>query len=121
MRLKTDGARTDKPIAYLAHNPITCDEKEITSFDKSDLRAAEEMGITLIAVYVDGTRSVVHAEDVNPPNPIVLATSDYVDERIEALFAIIEAMIRGGDLADVSSKLESARSLVYPESEGGDK
>lgn len=85
-------------IRYWAHDPIGNDEGVLTEFDSATLRGAEDNGIVFIAEDDSGRRSIVKAEDVVQPSTanesasVTIVAPRYVDERMEAVVAVFDAL-----------------------------
>lgn len=88
-------------LYYLAHDPIGNCEWQVEEFDSAILADQEENGIVFIAVDSEGNRQSVKASEVIEPSndgsPLVLVQPAYVDDRMEAVVAVFDA------LADVES------------------
>ena len=82
--------------AYLLHDAVGNVEGYINDYDKEALAEAEEKGMLILAEYSDGSREIVHAADVEKPEPVmngvVLVKPEYVDERTEAVIAVFDAL-----------------------------
>ena len=82
---------------YMAHDPVGNSESYLTEFDSELISRAEASGIVFIAVYDDGTREVVSGKDVTKPQsadePVTLVTPTYVDDRTDALAAIVDPSV----------------------------
>ncbi len=86
----------DSYETYWLHDPVANVEGQITDFDIDRLKEAESAGMVIIGTDVDGTRAVVHAEDVNPPEleGFTVVAPAYVDVRMEAVVAVFDALER---------------------------
>lgn len=87
---------TDRIIKYMLHDLIVNVEAEIAEFDRDKLQAAEDKGALFVAVYSSGRREQVKAADIVEPEPVlngtVLVTPPYVDERMEAVVDVFDAL-----------------------------
>lgn len=88
---------TDSPIkAYILHDPVLNIEGYITDYDKSALAESEGEGNVIIAEHADGSREIVHAEDVEEPKPtmngVTLVQPIYVDLRMQAVCDVVDAI-----------------------------
>ena len=85
-----------KIVRYLLHDPIANVEGELATFDTEELRAAEDAGMVLIAVYDDEHREVVHADDVtepvNQPQSFTFVTPTYVNDRLNLVCEVFDAI-----------------------------
>lgn len=101
-------------VAYIMHDPVANVEGYITDFDENSLTGAEDMGLLIIAEYSDGSREVVKAADVEPPQPelngVKVVMPSYVDARTSATIAVFDALaaIVDPEPAAVSDEGESA-------------
>lgn len=84
------------PIYYVAHDPLGNTEQQVAEFDPALLAEAERAGIIFIAVDADGSRTIVPACDVAPPEShegsISLVQPVYVDDRIDAVLGVFDAL-----------------------------
>lgn len=84
------------PIYYVAHDPLGNTEQQVAEFDPALLAEAERAGIILIAVDADGSRTIVPACDVAPPEShdgsISLVQPVYVDDRMDAVLGVFDAL-----------------------------
>ena len=85
-----------KIVRYLLHDPIANVEGELATFDVEELRAAEDAGMVLIAVYDDEHREVVHADDVEEPvnqsQSFTFVTPTYVNDRLNLVCDVFDAI-----------------------------
>lgn len=130
----------ERPIYYLAHDPLSNTEAMITEYDPELISKAAASGIVFIAVDASGNREIVSAEDVSEPvedgESFTIVQPLYVDDRMkavvdvfDALAASVPAVAASADVQPVSSKarsamsfaeaLESLRALAYGTSEEG--
>lgn len=84
------------PIYYVAHDPLGNTEQQVAEFDPALLAEAERAGIIFIAVDADGSRTIVPACDVAPPEShegsISLVQPVYVDDRMDAVLGVFDAL-----------------------------
>lgn len=134
---------TEYVVEYLLHDPIGNMEAAIAEFDVAKLSAAEQQGAVFIAVYNTGRRELVHAADIEEPQPrasgVILAKRDEVLEIAKATCAVFDALEKGfspaTDTAAATVALSSAenetkqtfeealavlKALVYGEAEDAD-
>lgn len=130
----------ERPIYYLAHDPLSNTEAMITEYDPELISKAAASGIVFIAVDASGNREIVSAEDVSEPvedgESFTIVQPLYVDDRMkavvdvfDALAASVPAVAASADVQPVSSKarsamsfaeaLESLRALAYGTGEEG--
>ena len=130
----------ERPIYYLAHDPLSNTEAMITEYDPELISKAAASGIVFIAVDASGNREIVSAEDVSEPvedgERFTIVQPLYVDDRMkavvdvfDALAASVPAVAASADVQPVSSKarsamsfaeaLESLRALAYGTGEEG--
>lgn len=95
----------DSYVTYWLHDPVANVEGQITDFDIDRLKEAESAGMVIIGTDVDGTRAVVHAEDVNPPEleGFTVVAPGYVDTRMDAVVAVFDALGRERTTTETSS------------------
>lgn len=96
--MSTESSVCDRFIDhYMIHDPIGNVENMLTVFDTEQLAEAESHGIVFIAVYDDGSRVRVAAEDIAEPVPhacgVTLCTPTYVDDRTNATVAVFDALV----------------------------
>jgi TRAP-type C4-dicarboxylate transport system substrate-binding protein len=60
----------DKPVMFLAHDPLSNTEMQVSEFDPALLNAAAGQGVVFIAVDANGFREIVRPEDVTPPDGV---------------------------------------------------
>lgn len=95
----------DSYVTYWLHDPVANVEGQITDFNIDRLKEAESAGMVIIGTDVDGTRAVVHAEDVNPPEleGFTVVAPGYVDIRMDAVVAVFDALERERTTTETSS------------------
>ena len=95
----------NKPVMYLAHDPLGNSEAQVVEYDPALLAEAERQGIIFIAVDSTGDRQIVSASDVKPPDDetgsLMLVQPVYVDERMQAVIEVFDAL----------------EAIMFPESE----
>lgn len=87
----------DKKYAfYWLHNPVANAEAQITDFDIECLEEAELSGLIIIGETEDGTREVIHADQVAPPEVegFTVVAPGYVNARMDAVVAVFDALDR---------------------------
>lgn len=130
----------ERPIYYLAHDPLSNTEAMITEYDPELISKAAASGIVFIAVDASGNREIVSAEDVSEPvedgESFTIVQPLYVDDRMKAVVDVFDALAASApavyasaDVQPVSSKarsamsfaeaLESLRALAYGTGEEG--
>lgn len=86
----------NKPVMYLAHDPLGNSEAQVVEYDPALLAEAERQGIIFIAVDSTGDRQIVSASDVKPPDDetgsLMLVQPVYVDERMQAVIEVFDAL-----------------------------
>lgn len=86
----------EKPVLFLAHDPLSNTEMQVSEFDPALLKAAAAQGVVFIAVDANGFREVVQPEDVKPPDGVsgsfTLVEPVYVDDRMAAVIDVFDAM-----------------------------
>lgn len=86
----------NKPVMYLAHDPLGNSEAQVVEYDPTLLAKAEQQGIIFIAVDAAGDRQIVSAEDVKPPSSetdsLMLVQPVYVDTRMQAVVDVFDAL-----------------------------
>lgn len=113
----------ERPIYYLAHDPLSNTEAMITEYDSELISKAAASGIVFIAVDASGNREIVSAEDVSEPvengENFTIVQPLYVDDRMravvdvfDALAASVPAVAASADVQPVSSKARSAMSFA---------
>ena len=87
---------TKRITAYLLHDAVNNMEGYITDYRHEELERAQDEGMLIIAEYNDGSRAVVNAFDVVEPQPevngVTLVQPIYVNERMEAVIAVFDAL-----------------------------
>lgn len=85
-------------VSYMAHDPVGNCEGQLTDFTQSSLIDAEAQGIVFIAVYDDGSRSVVRAADIVKPaqegQEFTFVMPVYVDKRTKATVECFDALAK---------------------------
>lgn len=83
---------------YMAHDALSNTEMQVSEFDPALLAAAEAQGVIFVAVDAAGDRQIVRACDVTPPSGVegsfTLVEPVYVDDRMEAVLDVFDAMAR---------------------------
>ena len=83
-------------IGYMAHDAACNMEQPLDSYDAAYLSRLAADGIIFVAVYDDGSRCVVSADEVSEPEPqmngITLCTPKYVNDRTTATIAVFDAL-----------------------------
>lgn len=85
-----------KPVMFIAHDPVSNTEAQVTEFDAALLKAASEQGVVFLAVDENGFREIVPPEDVKPPDGVLgsftLVEPVYVDDRMNAVIDVFDAL-----------------------------
>lgn len=85
-----------KQVIYIAHDPITNTEAQVTEYDPALLEAAQDAGIVFIAQDINGNREIVKAADIKEPTGLegecVLVQPVYVDTRMQAVVDVFDAL-----------------------------
>lgn len=85
-----------KPVMFIAHDPVSNTEMQVSEFDPALLKAAAAQGVVFIAVDANGFREIVQPEDVTPPDGIcgsfTLVEPVYVDARMNAVIDVFDAL-----------------------------
>lgn len=113
----------ERPIYYLAHDPLSNTEAMITEYDTELISKAAASGIVFIAVDASGNREIVSAEDVSEPvddgGNFTIVQPVYVNDRMKAVVAVFDALAASvpavaasADVQPVSSKARSAMSFA---------
>lgn len=125
----------EKPIYYLAHDPLSNTEAMLTDYDAELVSKAAASGIVFIAVDASGNREIVNPEEVSEPEDdsrdFTIVQPQYVDERAQATVAVFDALQSmlmpsvaaiaedGVDAKTPAETFEEAlsalRNLAYPE------
>lgn len=86
----------NKPVMYMAHDPISNTEAQVVEFDPALLNAAAAQGVIFIAVDADGDRQIVEPSEVSPPDGVAgsftLVEPVYVDDRMDAVLDVFDAL-----------------------------
>ena len=104
----------DKPVMFLAHDPLSNTEMQVSEFDPALLNAAAGQGVVFIAVDANGFRDIVRPEDVTPPDGVsgsfTLVEPVYVDDRMAAVIDVFDAMeaLLFSDAETVAEQTEGA-------------
>lgn len=85
-----------KPVMFIAHDPVSNTEAQVTEFDPALLKAAAAQGVVFIAVDANGFREIVQPEDVTQPDGMggsfTLVEPVYVDDRMNAVIDVFDAL-----------------------------
>lgn len=81
---------------FLAHDPVSNTEAQVSEFDKALLEAAAAQGVVFLAVDDAGNREIVPVDEVNPPDnyegSFTLVEPVYVDDRMQAVVDVFNAL-----------------------------
>ena len=117
-------------VSYMAHDPVGNCEGQLTDFTQSSLIDAEAQGIVFIAVYDDGSRSVVRAADIVKPAQEGQEFTFVMPVYVDALAKIVDpevattsadgASTEGDPVKTFLTALEKLRALNTEAESGGD-
>lgn len=83
-------------VIYLAHDPLSNTEAQVTEFDPALLNAAAAQGVVFVAVDAHGNRRIADVSEVKPPEgtegSLLLVQPVYVDERMQAVVDVFDAL-----------------------------
>ena len=83
-------------VIYLAHDPVSNTEAQVTEFDPALLNAAASQGVVFVAVDAHGNRRIADVSEVKPPEgtegSLQLVQPVYVDERMQAVVDVFDAL-----------------------------
>nr|DAY52948.1 MAG TPA: hypothetical protein [Caudoviricetes sp.] len=83
-------------VIYLAHDPLSNTEAQVTEFDPALLNAAAAQGVVFVAVDAHGNRRIADVSEVKPPEgtegSLQLVQPVYVDERMQAVVDVFDAL-----------------------------
>ena len=83
-------------VIYLAHDPLSNTEAQVTEFDPALLNAAASQGVVFVAVDAHGNRRIADVSEVKPPEgtegSLQLVQPVYVDERMQAVVDVFDAL-----------------------------
>lgn len=83
-------------VIYMAHDPLSNTEAQVTEFDPALLNAAAAQGVVFVAVDANGNRRIADVSEVKPPEgtegSLQLVQPVYVDERMQAVVDVFDAL-----------------------------
>ena len=83
-------------VIYMAHDPLSNTEAQVTEFDPALLNAAAAQGVVFVAVDSHGNRRIADVSEVKPPEgtegSLQLVQPVYVDERMQAVVDVFDAL-----------------------------
>lgn len=83
-------------VIYMAHDPLSNTEAQVTEFDPALLNAAAAQGVVFVAVDAHGNRRIADVSEVKPPEgtegSLQLVQPVYVDERMQAVVDVFDAL-----------------------------
>lgn len=83
-------------VIYLAHDPLSNTEAQVTEFDPALLNAAAAQGVVFVAVDAHGNRRIADVSEVKPQKgtegSLQLVQPVYVDERMQAVVDVFDAL-----------------------------
>lgn len=83
-------------VIYMAHDPLSNTEAQVTECDPALLNAAAAQGVVFVAVDAHGNRRIADVSEVKPPEgtegSLQLVQPVYVDERMQAVVDVFDAL-----------------------------
>lgn len=83
-------------VIYMAHDPLSNTEAQVTEFDPALLNAAAAQGVVFVAVDAHGNRRIADVSEVKPQKgtegSLQLVQPVYVDERMQAVVDVFDAL-----------------------------
>ena len=83
-------------VIYMAHDPLSNTEAQVTEFDPALLNAAASQGVVFVAVDAHGNRRIADVSEVKPQKgtegSLQLVQPVYVDERMQAVVDVFDAL-----------------------------
>lgn len=86
----------EETVIYMAHDPLSNTEAQVTEFDPALLNAAAAQGVLFVAVDAHGNRRIADVSEVKPPKgtegSLQLVQPVYVDERMQAVVDVFDVL-----------------------------
>lgn len=108
----------ERPIYYLAHDPLSNSEAMLTEYDADLISKAAASGIVFIAVDASGNREIVNAEDVSEPEGdgenFTIVQPLYVDDRMRAVVNVFDALAASVPAVAASAEVQPVSCNAQP-------